>query len=288
VYDKKVRRRRIVLFALVGLCLILVTVSFGGGLGSIQRGALEVFAPVQEGANRALKPARDLVGWFDDTFDARGERDRLEKENARLRKEVVAADAALRENATLRKMVRLDEGGLSAYEPVTARVIATSPNLWYSTITIDKGSSAGVKVDQAVVTGDGLVGRISKVAAGASQVTLITDHTSGVSARIARTGIYGVVTAAEVGRPGQLVLDYIPRGAKVRKGERIVTSGSKSSKLESLFPPDIPIGTVSKVDADELELYQRVQVEPFADMRRLEFVQVLTQRPSGARAQLQP
>ena len=74
MYDRKtVRRRRAVLLLLVAGSLILVTASFGDGLRSIERGALEVFGPVQEGASRVLEPFRDAAGWVGDTIDAKGE-----------------------------------------------------------------------------------------------------------------------------------------------------------------------------------------------------------------------
>src|SRR3712207_9426110 len=92
MHDKVVRRRRAVLAALVALSLILLTAYFGesssGGLHSVQRGALELLAPVGEGANRALKPFRDLFGWFGDTLDAKDERDKLKAERDALRQEL--------------------------------------------------------------------------------------------------------------------------------------------------------------------------------------------------------
>src|ERR671925_2216918 len=90
--DKVVRRRRAVLAILVILSLFLLTAYFGessgGGLHAVQRGAMEVLAPIQEGANRALKPFRDLFGWFGDTLDAKDERDKLRKERDALRTQV--------------------------------------------------------------------------------------------------------------------------------------------------------------------------------------------------------
>jgi rod shape-determining protein MreC len=286
VYDKTVRRRRAVLAVLVGLSLVLLTAYFGesanGGLHSLQRGVLSVLAPIQEGANRALKPVRDLAGWFGDTLDAKGQRDKLKHENQRLRQEVIGRDAALRENAQLRRTVGFDQQyGLSSYTPVQARVIGRSPNLWFATLTIDKGSSAGVHVDQPVTSPDGLVGRVSAVGSGFAQVTLITDHTSAVSARVNEgAGVAGVLKT-EIGKPNDLLLDFVARGSQVSRGQRVVTAGSRSQRLESLFPPDIPIGEVTKVDAEELALYQRVHVRPFAQLRTLDFVQVLT-RPHAA------
>lgn len=304
MYKQTVRKRRAVLALLVVLSLILLTAYFGesagGGLHSVQRGALSVLAPIQEGANRALKPVRDLFGWFGDTFDAKSERDKLKKENVQLQRQVTALDNADRENRQLVKLVALDKtGSLAGLEPVTSRVIGRSPTIWYSTLNIDKGSSAGVRVDQAVVSGDGLVGRISAVTTGAAQVTLLTDQSSGVSAKVTprpdrparnRLGLPGLVKPA-VGSPSDVLLDFLPRGAKVVQGDRVVTSGTRSDRLESLFPPGIPIGLVSKVDVTELDLYQRVHVRPFAPLRQLDFVQVLTGGSvggSGARAQVGP
>jgi rod shape-determining protein MreC len=301
VYKQSVRRRRVVLGALVALSLVLLTAYFGesagGGLHSLQRGALEVLAPIQEGTSRALKPVRDLFGWFGDTLDARSERDKLRRERNELRNQVVGAQAAERENAQLRRLMGLDKSdSLDGYTPITGRVIGRSPTVWYATLTIDKGTSAGVRVDQPVVNGDGLVGKVTAVTGGAAQVTLITDHASGVSARVltpivteSGNGITGVVQPA-VGRPQDLLLEFVPRRASIRPGDTVVTAGSRSDKLESLFPANIPIGVVTKADDEELSQYQRVHIRPFADLRKLDFVQVLTRgaRPGGQRAQASP
>ena len=302
MYKQSVRRRRAVLGLLVAASLVLLTAYFGesagGGLHALQRGALEVLAPIQEGTSRALKPFRDLFGWFDDTLDARDERDRLRRERNQLREQVIGARAAERENAQLRRLVQLDRRDeLAAYEKVTARVIGRSPTLWYATLTIDKGRRDGVRVDQPVISGEGLVGKVTAVTAGAAQVTLITDHASGVSARVltpsltdGANGITGVVQPA-VGRPQDLLLEFVPRRANIRKGDTIVTAGSRSSRLESLFPPNIPVGVVTRADDEELSQFQRVHIRPFADLRRLDFVQVLVHGsgpPGGQRAQRTP
>jgi len=285
VYDRNVRRRRAVLLLLVGGSLILLTAYFGeaagGPLRSIQRGFLEVLAPMQEGASRALKPFSDLAGWVDDTVAAKGERDKLVSERDQLRADATRADSLARENAELKKIVALDEeSGLKSSRPVTARVIARSPTIWYATLTVDKGSSAGVEVDQPVAGPGGLIGKVSEVSGGAAKITLITDSTSGVSVKVALSGVGGVLKTA-VGKPDDLVMDFVSSTEKVKRGERVVTAGSRSSRLESLFPPGIPVGVVSKVDPGELDVYQRVHVRPFADVRKLDFVQILT-RPQTA------
>lgn len=287
MYDKTVRRRRAVLVLLVALSLVLLTAYFGesagGALHGVQRGVLSVLAPVQEGASRALKPFRDLGGWFGDTLHAKKERDRLRNENQALRRQVIGRNAALAENRQLRKLVSLDQNvGADAFQPIAARVIARSPTLWYATLNIDQGSNAGVHLDDPVMNGDGLVGRVSDVTGNAGVVTLITDHTSGVSAKIDISGVTGVVKPA-VGNPNDLILDFVPRGARVFRGSRVVTAGTTSSRVESLFPADVPVGEVTRVDVDPGTLFQRVHLRPYANLRTLNFVQVLTGRLDGRR-----
>lgn len=280
MYRKQVRRRRAVLVALVIVSLILLSLSFSeaesGPIHSIQRGIASVFAPIEEGAGRALKPVRDLVNWFDETFDARGENERLSDEVTELRRQVTAAEAAIGENEELKKLLAFNrDAGIQGYEPVTARVIGRSPTVWYSQVTLDRGSSAGIRRDDPVVTGDGLVGRITDVTPGTSQVTMITDHRSAVSARILPDGPLGVVKP-EVGDPDDLLLDFIQGDRELRRGQELVTSGSTASELESLFPPGIPIGEVIEAEVGEQETYQRVNVKPFADLRDFEIAEILS------------
>jgi rod shape-determining protein MreC len=280
VYRKQVRRRRAVLGLLVAASLALLTASFGNGSGPLhgfQRVVVTVLSPIQEGADRALKPARDLVNWFDQTFSARGENKKLQSELQGLRTKVAAGETASAENRQLRGLVGLDRSGKlpTDFGRVTGRVIARSPTVWYSTVNIDKGSSSHIRVNDPVITGDGLVGRITQTTAGTSQVTLITDHTSAVSALVVPEGAAGVVKP-EVGNPDDLVLDYIERGGGVHVGQTVVTAGWRSGTLASLFPGGIPIGRVTEATIAEQETYQQVHLQPFADIRGIEFVQVLT------------
>ena len=94
MYDKTVRRRRAVLALLVVLSLLLLTAYFGessgGGLHAVQRAFLTVVSPIQDGANKALKPVREMFGWFGDTVHAKGQRDELRKQIDKLRPELVA------------------------------------------------------------------------------------------------------------------------------------------------------------------------------------------------------
>lgn len=278
MYRKQVRRRRAVLTLLILGSFLLLTITYGQSSGGLQNGVSTIFSPLQTVADRALKPARDLVGWFDETFEAKGENSRLEEELADARRQAVAGQEALQENAQLRKLVELTTGPAlaeSAYEPVTGRVIARSPTVWHSAVTIDVGSDDGVRVDDPVISGDGLVGRITSTQGGSAQVTLITDHASAVSAKVLPGGVQGVIRP-EVGNPEDLILDFIDSTKDVHGGQTVVTSGWRAQGLASLFPPGLPVGEVTRAPIGEQEASQRVHLRPYADLANLDLVQVLT------------
>jgi rod shape-determining protein MreC len=290
MHDRVVRRRRAVLAALVALSLILLTAYFGessgGGLHSVQRGAMEVLAPIQEGANRALKPFRDLFGWFGGTLDARSQRDQLRAERDRLRREL--GDLTVRyRDAQQRAGLQAQNttGGLGQYKPVSARVYQRSPSSWYQTALINKGTSDGVRVDQPVVNDAGLVGRVKAVSDGNAQILLLTDETFGVSAKVAKTDDPGVIGPVQ-GTPGDLLLDLVPKAGNVAVGDLVITAGTTTARLPSPFPSGIPIGEVKRIDVGEGELDRRIHVAPVADMRRLDMVEVLTQPGAQLNAQV--
>ena|SRR5215203_585458 len=277
MYRKQVRRRRAVLALLIVGSFALLTVTYGQGSDGMQRGVSTIFSPLQSGADRALKPARDLVNWFDETFDAKGRNEQLHGELEVAREQAVGAKAALAENEQLRKLVGLDKSGAipSGYTPVTGRVIARSPTVWFADVTIDAGSGDGVEVDDPVVNGDGLVGKVEAVTGGTAQVTLIADHTSAVSAKIVPSGIQGVMKPS-VGDPEDMILDFLDSEKRVGKGQSIVTAGWRATGLESGYPPNLPIGEVVVASLLEQEAQQQVHIRPYADLRDLDLVQVLT------------
>ena len=286
MYDRKViRRRRAALALFVALSLVLLSAYFGEGPGGmlhgVQKGAQEVLSPIESGASKVFKPFRDLFNWVGDAFNATDENKKLKKDLAQARTELAQARNAQRENEQLRAMVDLQKepGFPDGLEPVTGRVIARSPTDWSSTIQINKGTDDGVNRDDPVITGDGLVGKVKQASGGTATVQLITDGESNVSAAVVPDGTSGVVRTP-VGDPNDLQLDFVRRVTRIRKGQTVVTSGFRAGRLQSLFPRGIPIGSVREVDQDELETYQRVHVDPFADFRRIDLVQVLTGDPA--------
>jgi rod shape-determining protein MreC len=273
-----VQRRRAVLAVLLAVSLVLLTIYFsepvGGGLHAVQRGAGEVLSPLEEGATRVFKPFSDFAGWISDVADAKKQNKQLKTEVKTLRGQLAELATDKREADQLRAIMQVPLP--QDAKTVTARVIAHSPTVWYSTIQIDKGRNDGVRVNQPVITAGGLAGKVVATSGGNARVALITDQSIGVSAEVMPQGVAGVVKPEIGGK--DLILDFIPKNSNLRRGQVVITSGFKSGALESLFPRGIPIGRIGSVNRDELENYQRVRVRPYAELRDMDFVQVVTDK----------
>jgi rod shape-determining protein MreC len=286
VYDKTVRRRRAVLGLLVALSLILLTESFGdrtgGGLHSVQRGFLTVLSPIEDGASRALKPVHDLFGWIGDTINAKGQRDKYHKELQAAEAQLIQAQAAARVNAQAAATLGVDQTyNLDSDGPVTATVNVRSTNLFNEGVEVDKGSSSGIAEGDAVVDGDGLVGKVAWATSDESGVTLINDSTSGVSATDNTTSATGMVGPTE-GDPDSLTMGFLGTGDIVNQGDVIVTAGTvptSSGLAISHFPPNVPIGRVTSVDRGDL--VAGVHLAPLAKLHDIDVVQVLTKVPDS-------
>jgi rod shape-determining protein MreC len=286
VHSKQVRRRRAVVAALVAIALILLTAYFGESpsspLHTLQRGIVEVFSPIQEGASKVLSPFRDVASFFSDTFKAKSQVGQLRKQVHKLQAELAQSQYAASQNAQLRRQVGLDNStGLSAYKPVASNVISRDPTLWYATVEIDKGSEDGIHRGNPVTADGALVGQVTTVDPTVSFVTLITDHTMAVAAQVQDSGADTGVLVPAVGNPSQLQLQYLPTSAPVQTGQQVVTVGFRSGPLQDLYPPGIPIGQVASV-GNSLANNGEVPVTPAADLRHFTIVQVLTAPHAGA------
>ena len=298
MHDKQVRRRRAVLGLLVAVSLILLTAYFGetpnSPLHNVQRGVVEVLSPVEQGASEVLAPVRSVANWFSSTFHAKTQVKQLQARVQELTNQLAQAKGAKVLNTQLEAELHLDNSlALSSYRPVTAQVILRDPTLWYQTINVDKGTDDGVSLHDPVIGDGALVGEVTEVSATVSVVTLITDHTVSVTARVLdANGDTGELVPA-VGNPDQLVLQYLPapNPGQVQngpqQGQLVVTAGFKSGPLESYFPANIPIGNVLPVDENQLLNNGTIQVAPQADLRSVDVVQILTKpQPGTERAQV--
>ncbi len=273
---KRALRRRLVVIILVVCSLALLTVYFressGGPLHSVQARSLQAVAPLQGGAARVIQPFRNAWNWAGGLFSAHSENRRLKAEVQQLRSQVADTVATQQQNDEMKALLKLKRETVfpKGVTLIAARVIARSPTAWYSTVTLDAGSSQGVSVGDAVVNGDGLVGRVSSVTSGASNVTLVTDQESYVDSVTLPGGAQGLLSGSVT---GDLALQYVDRGEKVEKGQVVETSG----RMQSIFVRGIPIGVVSAVGQQEVELYQSIAVTPYVDFHTLDLVMVVTQ-----------
>src|SRR5947208_1786971 len=216
-----VQRRRAVLVVLLAVSLVLLTIYFSepvtGGLHAIQRGAGEVFSPLEEGAARVFKPFSDLANWVSDVVDAKKENKQLKTEVRNLHTQLAQLATDKHEADQLRAITQVSANLPQGAKTVTARVIAHSPTVWYSTIQIDKGRSDGVRTNQPVIAAGGLAGKVVATTGDTARVALITDSSVGVSAEVMPNGAAGVVEPEIGGK--DLILDYLPKNAHIRRGQ---------------------------------------------------------------------
>lgn len=286
MYRKQVRRRRAVLVGLIVGSLILLSAHFSeaesGPLHVIQRGAATALSPLEAVANAALKPVRDGIDWFDETWEARGENEALKEELAEVRTELADAKVANAENEEFRGLLALNEDELAGFgfEPVTARIVTRTASLVNGTVGVNAGSADGVEPNDPVVAADGLVGRVTQVTSTSAQVQLITDPRNGVSVAVAEpNGAQGIVSAT-AGETDELSLEFFSNDDEVSANQIVVTAGwsDPTSGLSSAYPPGIAVGAITETSAPDVD-FQQVTVEPFVDMQELTYVQVLTGGP---------
>jgi rod shape-determining protein MreC len=262
---------------LVVLSIALITIYFresdNGGLHQVQSAGAAVLRPFEIAANRVAQPFRDTYGYFAGLADAKSENKRLRRENDQLRQEVTQNATAVSDNAELRSLLRFTTRAAfpAGYTYHAATIIARPNPDFEQQVTIDAGKTAGIRKDDAVVTSDGLAGSVTKAMHNTSLVTLLTDDSAAVSARDVQTGAIGIVKKGASG----MSFDDVTKDMRVESGDALVTAGWKSEGLSSIYPRGIPIGTVTFVGQNEVDLYKHVQLEPFADLKSMSVVLVL-------------
>ena len=268
-------RSRFTLLLLVLTSVTLLTLDYRGadaGSISVAKDAVrDAFAPVQRASDSVFGPVGNFVGGMLHYGDLEAENERLRRENADLRGDVLRADDAQRERQAL--LDQLDLAAPSDIPRVDARVVTTSPSNFAFTVEIDKGTRAGVAAGMPVVTGAGLVGRITEVSRNRAIVQLLTDEKFSVGVRLSTSGDVGVANGD--GSSDALTLDLVDPTTPVPPDEVVVTSGLQQSQ----FPAGIPVGRVVMAEARPGALQQDVTVAPAVDLRRLSFLTVLLWSP---------
>lgn len=196
----------------------------------------------------------------------------LESENESLKREnfeLHIANQKLREivleNMRLKKMLELNPEG--EYKYIAARVIATGTENGINTRILNIGEQDSVGENMAVVNADGLVGKIIQVGEKESVVQLLMDHDCWVGVRLQKSREIGIV--GWDGNPW-LNLHYIPKNIPLDIGELVLTSG-----MSQIYPPDLKVGLVSKVEEDENEMFQKIRVKPAVNFNSIEEVFVI-------------
>jgi len=229
----------------------------------------DAYAPLQV----AVYKVRDYIGGIETAF---GSKEMLAKRNlelsrklGRLKYENQVLLEYLHENQRLRDMLEFKEKTADSYDLLAARVIARSPELWYRSLSIDRGEADGINKDMVVITPDGLVGRVIATSAHTAEVMLITDRESAVGALVQETRTQGLVEG--LGERNQVKMIDIPYDAPLEEGQTVVTSG-----LGQVFPKGIRVGKVLKVAKESNGLLKYAIVKPAANLNSLEEVFVIT------------
>ena len=197
----------------------------------------------------------------------RAENRQLKEQIEQMRLEQVRLSEDAEQAHRLQSLLAFKEQTIA--KTVPAQVIGSSGSDLSRSIYIDKGSSAGVGLDMAVITAGGIVGKVLRVYPSTALVLMINDQTSGVGAMLEKSRLQGVLRGTA---NGAVILERVMSDEQVTPGETVLSSGG-----DQIFPKGLPVGTVTKVSPGR-EMFLSIEVKPAADLSRLEEVLVITQK----------
>ncbi|MDN5323737.1 MAG: rod shape-determining protein MreC [Clostridia bacterium] len=268
----KVLRNVVLVLCIMGLMLGLAryTGIERTKLSPVERIIKSMVAPLESGATGVIQKAKDFFGMFAEIKELRKENALLKKKVSELNQEINHLKDYGLENIRLRNLLEYKQVHANNFKFLSAQVIARDHSNWYSTITINRGTNDGVRKDMAVVTHQGLVGRIINVTSRASEVLLILDQEGAVGGRVWETRETPGVVEGKGDTDDFLSMIHLPHDAQIEVGHTIVTSG-----LGGLFPPGIRIGKVIEIKEEASGLMKQATIEPFVNFSRLEEVLVI-------------
>jgi rod shape-determining protein MreC len=270
------RQSRILLLGLVlaHLAAISHQVDGGGGVSLLQRGALTLLTPLQNGLNALLAGAVEswrAYGFHRQTYEQNRQ---LELRVRQLETELEVREHGASESERLRELLGLRKA--LPFETLAAQVVSRDGVPWFRTLTLDKGQSDGVVLNAPVLSPTGVVGRVFAVGPHAARVQVLLDRDSGAGVVVERSRAAGVVSGQVTGPDSaseDLVMKYVEDRADVVVGDVVVTSG-----LDRIYPKGLVVGRVRSVKKGA-GLFQEIRVEPSARFSRLEEVLVV-RRPA--------
>ncbi|HEY3958227.1 MAG TPA: rod shape-determining protein MreC [Streptosporangiaceae bacterium] len=273
------RRTRLVLGVLLIVALALITLDYkdsnAGPLRSLNNFGGSVFGPIENFAGDVTRPVGQLVDGVKGAPSTSSKISALQSQNARLREELSQAQVDKADSAQLQRLLQL--AGRGGYKVVAANVVAASAG-YESTVTLDAGSVDGIKPDETVLNGDGLVGRVVSVSSRTCTVLLLSDASSTAGARMASNGEIGDVTGMGRGLSGPytLRLTLLQANASLAAGQQLVTLASVK---DSPYVPGVPIGTVTKLEGSANSLTTTALVRPFVNFASLGVVGIVVAKP---------
>jgi rod shape-determining protein MreC len=227
------------------------------------------------------KPAQLVAGFFENIQDIKN----TYKENKLLKErleEYVMLEAQVqtlkKENEELRAILKKKES-LRDFIPIQATVIGRNPDRWQETVIVNKGEQQGVKKDMAVITPEGLVGKVQHASQFTSTVQLLSalDQKNRISAYVqGKENVFGLIEGYDEKREA-LLLKQIPFDAKIEKKQKVLTSG-----LGGIFPKGLVIGEVMEVVPDEYGLTKMVYVKPAANFYDIDDVIIVKRKIDAA------
>lgn len=226
---------------------------------SVRTAVSDAAAPILEAFSRPLAAAGSMIDKMHMLVTTYQENERLESENARLLQWQQTALNLVADNQKLRGLLKAVPENSVSY--VTARVIANSGGAYVRTVLINAGTEDHVARGQAAITGEGLVGRLTEVGNRAARVLLITDLNSRIPVIIENSHVNAVLAGDNSERPRLL---YLPSPDAVKVGDRVVTSGEGG-----VFPPGLPVGVVSAIDAGG------PRIEPYVELSQVGYILVV-------------
>ena len=239
--------------------------------GFIRASILDSLAPMEKLVDRSSLGVRSVWERYIALIGLHDENQRLKHEVDDLRMQIVTEHEAVLEAQRLRALAGLPEAGIG--KSIVARVIGRDTGRG-QTVTIDKGRIHGVKVDSAVITADGVVGRVIQIGNFASIVQLIADSQSAVGVMLESTRRQGIVKGTG---NRDLDLDYIDDDNDIKVGDKFLTSGQ-----DRIYPKGLPVGVITWISSTRRGgLIKSVLIGPTADLGRLENVLCIIERPQN-------
>lgn len=260
----------LLLVIVISLVVMNLTAAQRSNITFVEKIIRDTYVPLQSGVSSFRSNWDRRTAVFNDKSQLQQQIKLLEEKNNQLALENQALQEYKQESFRLRKMLNFYNANRENYDLLPAHLIARSPNNWYESITIDRGSRQGVQKDMPVISPGGLVGRVESVSENSAQVSLITDREMAVGTIIQKTReTNGIVEG--LGDSNQLRMINIPYYSKINKGDRIVSSG-----LSTIYPPGINIGTVTEITPEPNGLLLTAMIKPAVDFNKLEEVFVIT------------